>query len=426
MCFGMEPSKADCFVSICIETSAVLKRGFLAQAGPMTYAQDHIKLPPQTISKPEEDMFPQCEINPFISAAPVYIPGRTPADLLGRQAFLVVKMASNENPLGPSPKAIEAAQTALLRANLYPGTTALDLAARIANDIGYPIEPHNVLVTSGATEAIRLLFQTFLLPGRQLMTGSITFPLYRICAAQLGAVTRPIPMTDRYQLDLDRMLRAHKGETKVVMLCTPNNPTGLILDRVKIEYFLQQMPQNTLICIDESYRGFAAWGGIHQSDPCKYINDFRNVVIIRSFSKSAGLAGLRIGYVVASEEIIRVLSRATLPFQVGGVALAAAAASLTDRVYSQATRSWIEAERDYVLTGLDAIPGVRCLPTQANFVLIYDLPWTGDVCAELLEQQGFIVRSMESWGVHRAIRVSLGLRQQNRDFLHALARIMRG
>jgi histidinol-phosphate aminotransferase len=250
-----------------------------------------------------------------------------------------------------------------------------------------------------------------------MITSQLTFPLYRICTTMFGGRPVLVPPTACLQFNLAAIAGAIGADTRLIFLCTPNNPTGTICPRAEIESFLQAVPDHVVIVFDESYRDFA--DDPQYPDPVEYIAAGLNVLVIRSFSKGAGLANLRVGYALGRPELIDYLRRAQPPFNTGAPALAAANASLDDAEYQARSRCLVAQERQHLYGVLDAL-GVAYMQSQANFVLLTGLPIPGTTLAERLLLRGVIVRAMDGWGLSHAVRVTLGLREHNERFAAAL------
>jgi len=360
-------------------------------------------------------------LNPDLLRVVPYVPGKSAKDVQAEFGLAeVVKLASNENPCGPSPLAIAAARKALADAHLYPGGADLALRARIASEANPAWEARWVLTGSGATDILRMLSLAFA-AGGEVLVPEITFPMYRTCAAMFGAAVRTVPMRSDWGIDLPALAAAVTAETRLVHICTPNNPTGLALRRPEVEAFLGEMPPWVVVAFDESYRAFDA--SPEPIDAARYVACDRPVVVVRSFSKAAGLANLRIGYVLGPPDLLAYLARAQLPFHIGAAACAAALASLDDHVFHARGRRLVLAERAFLQAQL-LQRGLAALPSQTNFVLALGLPAPADQVVDALQRRGVIVRNMAPWGLPRALRVSVGTRDQNLRFLAALDRAL--
>ncbi len=358
----------------------------------------------------------QLRLNPNLLRVPLYIAGKSVEEVQEEYGLEdVLKLASNENPLGPSPLAVEAARAELPEAHRYPGVADRSLRRRLG-PLAHPnFDERHVIIGNGATELIRFISQAFIFDGGEMVTSRVTFPMYQIGATMFGGHSVLIPPKPDLSFDLPAIAEAIGPNTRLVFLCTPNNPTGLALGRAEIEDFMRRAPdENALVVFDESYHDFV--NTPDYLDPVQYVAEGRNVIILRSFSKSGGLANLRVGYAISTPEIIEYLLHAQLPFNTGAVALAAATASLDDRAYWDKSRQLVWEEKEFMYAALDALDVAYC-PTQANFVLINNLPIEAKLINDQLLRRGVIIRPMGGWGLPNAIRVTLGAREQNERFV---------
>jgi histidinol-phosphate aminotransferase len=357
--------------------------------------------------------------NPNLLKVPLYIAGKSVEEVQEELGLSeVIKLASNENALGASPLALRAAERALSEAHRYPGIADRALRRRLGPHSHPDFDEHWVILGNGATDLIRLICQAFIFDGGETVTCSATFPMYHIDTTMFGGRPVLVPPTAGLAFDLPAILAAIGPETRLIFLCTPNNPTGLILRRAEVAEFMQAVPEHVVVVFDESYRSFV--DDPEQPDPTTYAADGRNVIVLRSFSKSAGLANLRVGYALARPEIVEYLSHAQPPFNTGAPALAAAAASLDDAEFLDRSRRLVAEEREYLYAAFDALD-LPYLRSHANFVLLLDLPRPGAELAECLTHRGIIVRGMAAWGLPHGLRVTVGTHDQNEQFVAALA-----
>jgi len=346
-----------------------------------------------------------------------YVPGKSIAEVQAEFGLAeVIKLASNENPCGPSPLAVEAARAALCDAHLYPGAAERRLRDRIARAIDPAWDASWIVTGNGATDVIRMLSLAFA-TGGDVLVPEITFPIYRTFATMFGARTRAVPMRADWAIDLAALAGTIDADTRLIYLCSPNNPTGLALPHGAVVEFLAAVPPHVVVVIDESYRDFVT--GPDPLDACRVVSASRPVLALRSFSKAAGLANLRIGYAVGAPDLIAYLARAQLPFHLGSPACAAAQASLDDGQFRARSRALVVEEREFVREAL-AARGLQALPSQTNFVLALGLPAPAGEVVDALQRRGVIVRNMAPWGLARALRVSVGTRDHNVRFLAAL------
>jgi len=362
-------------------------------------------------------------LNSQLLQVPLYIAGKCP-EQVGQEPGSngVIKLGSNENPLGPSPLALAALRGALEMAHRYPGAGESELRRKLAAYHGGRLGAEHFIIGNGATDILRMIAQAFIFEGGESVTCQVSFPLFALLTTMYGGRTIRVAPCRDYQLDLPAMAGAITPQTRLVWLCSPNNPTGLILKQRAVDEFIEQLPEHIVLIFDEAYVDFVT--DAEQVNSLRYVRQGRNVVVVRSFSKSAGLAGLRVGYGVARPDLIAYLSRTALPFNTSAPALAAASASLDDHVFLRQSRELVQQERQFLYTRLTEM-GLTCLPSQANFVVVLDPPGGAAALVEALLRQGVIVRPMGSFGLPNALRVTVGLPEQNQSFLAAMHMALR-
>lgn len=367
-------------------------------------------------------MITRLRLNPNLLKVPLYIAGKSVEEVQEEYGLDdVVKLASNENAFGPSPLAIEAARHTLNEAHRYPGLADRNLRRRLG-PLSHPnFDERSIITGNGATDLIRMIVQAFIYDGGEMITCRVTFPMYHISTTMFGGTPTLVPPTPGLRFDLCAIAEAITANTRLIFICTPNNPTGMICRSGEVEDFMRRVPDGVVVVFDESYRDFVE--DPDYPDPCNYVAAGRNVIVIRSFSKSAGLANLRVGYAIAQPELIEYLCHAQIPFNTGALALVAARASLDDQDYLERNRSHVREERAYLYAALDALD-VAYVHSQANFIMIADLPMDGQLLSEKLIQQGVIVRPMAAWGLPNAIRVTIGLHEHNERFVVALRTVL--
>ena len=347
-----------------------------------------------------------------------YVPGK-PIEELEREYGISgsIKMASNENPLGPSPMAVKAIEGVISGLNRYPDGSGYDLIMSLSQYLGVP--PGEIVLGNGSDEIIGLLTRAFLVPGDEVIIPAPSFLMYGIMAGSAGARLLRVPLKS-LSIDLDGITGSISGKTRIIFICNPNNPTGTVLSKSDFEKFLAKVPQDVIIVVDEAYIEFV------RDENCfrgiDYLDSGRSVVILRTFSKIFGLAGLRIGYGVMSEEITGILNRIRPPFNASSLAQAGAMAALRDQTFFRETVSLIHNGLDFMYDTLSRM-GIRYFTTQANFFLI-DVGKKADDVFEDLLSKGIIVRSMTSYGYPEYIRVTVGLPEENIRFLKALEKVL--
>lgn len=327
-----------------------------------------------------------------------------------------IKLASNENPLGPSPLAVAAARKALSDSNRYPDGSGFYLREALARKHRLPVE--QIILGGGSTELIDLTARLMLRPENTGVTSFGSFPLYYIAIRAAGAKLVETPLRD-YRFDLDAIAKALGPEARIVFLANPNNPTGTMFTADEFDAFLARVPSHVLVVLDEAYCDYIERADYSRS--VDLVRSGRNLVVLRTFSKVYGLAGLRIGYGLGPAGLLDEINKIRGPFNTSGVAQAAALAALEDNEH---VRRSIEANKEglaRLAAGLKEL-GVRCVPPAGNFILAefgYD---TEPLCEELTKR-GVIVRPMRWMGFPQAIRVSAGTRAENDKFLGALAEL---
>jgi histidinol-phosphate aminotransferase len=356
--------------------------------------------------------------NPQLRELVAYEPGKPVEDLareLGIPSGEIIKLASNENPLGPSPKARQAMIETIERAHFYPDGGGYYLREAIAEQVGLAMA--NVILGNGSNEIIEFLGHAYLQPGDEVVVAKHSFVVYRLMAQLFGAKVVDVPDPD-FIADLDGMLAAITPKTKEVFIANPNNPTGTMVFQDDIDRFMERVPEHVMVVFDEAYYEFLD----EAPDVIKYVKAGRNVVVLRTFSKIQGLANLRIGYGLAAPEIIEVLQKARQPFNANGIAQAGALAGLRDTAHMDATRRVTHEGRGFLQSEfLDM--GLEFVPSHANFVLVR--VGDGKKVFDALLRRGIIVRAMGSYGLPEWIRVSVGTMPQNEVFIAALRELDR-
>ena len=342
-----------------------------------------------------------------------YTPG-TPIEEVKRQLKLtsVIKLASNENALGPSPKALAALRTASTSLHRYPDATCLRLRAALAKKLRVP--PESLIVGNGSDELIVLALRAFVDPGDEVVVAAPTFLIYELQAKACGASVTVVPLRN-YRYDLRAMKAVATPHTKLVFIANPDNPTGTYVTKRELEAFLDDLSSETIVFLDEAYYEFVEAADYPQT--LRYVKD-RPVIVTRSFSKAYGLAGLRVGYGIAQPPVIAAMNAVREPFNVNSLAQASAAAALGDAAFLDRTRQLVRDGRRYLTKELDATR-LRYVPSVTNFVLIELGPRAPQV-AEALLRRGIIVREMSAWKLPDCIRVTIGTMAENRRFIQAL------
>jgi histidinol-phosphate aminotransferase len=354
--------------------------------------------------------------HPWLHDLVSYEPGKPIEDVareLGLKPSEIIKLASNENPLGPSPKALAAMHETLERAHFYPDGGGYYLREGIAQKTGFTRA--HVMLGCGSNEIIEFIGKAFLNPGDEIVMARHAFVVYKLMATLFGATTIEVP-DPNYAHDLDAMLKAITPKTKEVFIANPNNPTGTLLSQAEIDRFMDKVPEHVIVVFDEAYYEFLE----NPPDTLKFVREGRNVVVLRTFSKIQGLANLRIGYGIAKPELIDVLQKTRQPFNVNGIAQAGALAGLLDDEHQIKTREITIEGRDFLQREFGAM-GLEYVPSFANFVLVK--VGDGKAVFGALMKRGIIVRDMTSYGLPEWIRVSIGTMEQNERFLAELKKL---
>ncbi|WP_269619250.1 histidinol-phosphate transaminase [Zhongshania sp. BJYM1] len=347
-----------------------------------------------------------------------YQPGK-PIEELQRELGLdnIVKLASNENPLGPSPIAMAAAQASLKQMHLYPDASGFELKKKLAAKLG--VGENQFTLGNGSNDVLDLIARTFLGAGSSAVFSQYAFIVYPIAVQAVGARAIVAPAKD-WGHDLLEMAAAIEADTKVVFIANPNNPTGNYLDRESLSAFLAKVPEHVIVVLDEAYVEFA--GVDDFPDGLTFLNDYPNVIVTRTFSKAYGLAGLRIGYSISSPQIADLLNRVRAPFNVSIPAMSAALAVLDDRDYLQRSQQVNSAGMGQLCAGFDEL-GLTYIPSVGNFVAV-ELPCDAVPVYQALLREGVIVRPVGVYQMPNHLRVSIGLEHENARFLSALKKLI--
>jgi histidinol-phosphate aminotransferase len=356
--------------------------------------------------------------NPQLRDLAVYEAGK-PIEQTARELDVdpgaIIKLASNENPLGPSPKAIKAMRAALHNAQLYPDGSGFNLRESVAAKIGFT--PENVIFGNGSNEVIEFLGHAFLHSGDDVIASEHAFIAYKLIATLFGAHTIEVPSPDCQQ-DLDAMLDAITPKTRLIFIPNPNNPTGALISQHEIDKFMSRLPKNIIVVFDEAYFEFLD----NPPDALQYVREDRNIVVLRTFSKIHGLAGLRIGYGVARSGLIAVLEKTRQPFNVNSIAHAGALAALKAEAHQRETKRVVDEGRAYLQKQF-ATMKLHFVPGAANFIMVN----VGDGAAvfQKLLAKKIIVRPLKGYQLPEWVRISVGTMEQNKQCIGALKEILK-
>jgi len=356
-----------------------------------------------------------------VRALGAYTPGKPLRQAERESGVRMIKMASNENPFGPSPKALEAMRAVMPQAHLYPDNDVSQLRLRLAELHG--VRPEQTVVTDGSTALLGVITRTMLRPGLNAITSERSFIIYPIATKAAGGKLITTRMkNDAY--DLDAITAAINADTRIVFIANPNNPTGTLIDASRMDAFLSTVPEHVLVVMDEAYcdfaSDFAAARGIDYTHAIEHVRGERNLVVLRTFSKAHGLAGMRVGYGLGPSALMPYFHRMRTTFSVTALAETAALAALDDREHFQKTITNNRRGAEFLMGKLGEM-GYRPISTFANFIY-FDAGEDAAALAKRIQSEGVIVRPLGPWGDPTAIRVTIGTPEQNEMFVAALAR----
>lgn len=355
--------------------------------------------------------------HPWLEGLVAYDPGK-PIEETARELGLkpedIIKLASNENPLGPSPKAVEAMKEAVESAHIYPDGGGYRLRTAIADQ--FALTKDHVILGNGSNEIIELIGHGFLNPGDEVIAAEHAFVVYRLMATLFGARTIDVP-DPGFVHDLEAMADAITPKTRKIFIANPNNPTGTMVDQDAIDRFMKRVPDHVMVIFDEAYYEFLE----EPPDTLKYVREGRNVVIMRTFSKIQGLAALRIGYGMTTPEIANVLQKCRQPFNANAIAQAGALAGLLDIEHQEKTREMNRQGLDFYHRAFSEM-GLDYVPSVANFVLVH--VGDGDAVFREMLQRGVIIRAMSGYKLPEWVRISVGTPEQNERCLATLKEVL--
>lgn len=359
------------------------------------------------------------ELNSALKDVPVYQPGR-PIEEVARELGLppgdIIKLASNENPLGVSPKALAAMQKVIANLNFYPDGNAFYLKRRLAEKLR--LKPENLILGNGSSELIEFVGHALFASGTEVVMSQYSFAIYPMIAKLFAANPVVVP-AQKHGHDLPAMLRAIRPRTKAVFVANPNNPTGTLAERDEVLQFIEKFPANVLLVMDEAYIEFLEL----PLDLLPFIRraEKPNLLLMRTFSKIFGLAGLRLGYGIATPELIAALEKIRQPFNINSIAQAGALAALDDDEHREKTRKNNTAGLKFLEEGFKQL-GVEFVPSAANFILTR--VGDGQRVFTDLQKQGVIVRPMGGYELPEWVRISVGTPEQNARCLAALKKVL--
>lgn len=357
---------------------------------------------------------------PGVQKLSPYVPGK-PVDELARELGLnpaeIIKLASNENPLGPAPLALKAIQEALPELTRYPDGNGFELKQALAARFSF--DPSMITLGNGSNDILELLARSFVTPAHEVVFSEHAFAVYPIVTQAVGARPVVVPAKD-WGHDLVAMADAITSATQLIFIANPNNPTGTWIERAEFEAFMAKVPERVLVVLDEAYTEYVdAADALNGFD---YIARYPNLVVSRTFSKAYGLAALRVGYCISSAVVADVLNRVRQPFNVNSLALAAAVASLSDASYLAESRRVNREGMQQLEEGFRKL-GLGWIVSRGNFIAV-DVGREAAPVYDNLLRQGVIVRPVAGYGMPNHLRVSIGLAQENQHFLDALTRVL--
>ena len=354
------------------------------------------------------------KVHPDIASLVPYVPGKPIEELeLEFGITRAIKLASNENPLGPSPKALAVLSEVARTLNRYPDGGGHRLRGALADR--FKLTPDHVILGNGSDEIIGLLARAFLAPGDEAVMADQTFVIYKMEVTATHGVPIVVPLKE-WRHDLPAMADAVTPRTRLLFVCNPNNPTGTMVSASEVDTMMARLPEQVIVVFDEAYYEYAHSRDF--PDTLRLVKQNRNAIVLRTFSKVYGLAGLRIGYGMTTPEITGYLNRVRPPFNANSLAQRAALAALEDEEHVARSRAMNQAEMATVLAGLTAL-GLRPVPSEANFLYV-DVGQDGRKVFEALLREGVIVRHIEG----RMLRITIGLPEENGRFLQALKKVL--
>jgi histidinol-phosphate aminotransferase len=358
-------------------------------------------------------------VPPYIETLKPYVPGK-PIEETEREYGLreVIKLASNENPLGPSPLAMAAMREALSTVHLYPDDTSYSVLQALAGKLGFP--PDRIFVGAGSSEIIELLIHTFLLSGDEAVICQGSFILYKIALQGHGRAFVEVPMRPDLGCDLPAMAQAITPRTRMVFIANPDNPTGTAMGRAQLDAFLAKVPEEVFVVHDEAYYEYCDLPDY--PDGLQYVRRHPNFIVLRTFAKAYGLAGMRVGYGIMDPKLVSYLHRGRRPFHLASAAQAAAAAALGDTEHVRKTVELTRSGLRYLESELRNL-GLEVPRSYANFVFA-DFKRPALPIYEALLRRGLITRPIGGYGFPNALRISAGLMEQNHKLVAALREIL--
>ncbi len=358
----------------------------------------------------------------YLLESPIY-KGGNPIQMIRDQYGIeeITKLASNENPLPTSPKVIEALQNAVSNLNRYPSNDDESLREQLANYVQKGVHKDQFFTANGGCDVLALIAQGFLSEGDEAIVCPPTFPIYDITIKQMGAKSVHAARKSDFSYDIDAILTAVTPKTRLVYLCSPNNPTGNVLTQAEFDYLMDRLPSYVVVVADEVYWQFNT--NEVMADSLAYVNQGYPIIVVHSFSKLFGLAGLRLGYAISTPQIADYLSRGKRPFHINHLTLTAANAALNDREMIENVTAVTIEERTKLVHAMSKLEGLTVFPSESNFILFK--PEQDSVqLSEKLQQEGMIIRELSRFYLPGYCRVSVGLPEENERFLQLIQKLL--
>lgn len=348
-----------------------------------------------------------------------YIPGK-PIEEVEREYGIsnISKLASNENPFGPSPEALKAMIKELCdNIQLYPESSCFRVKEKLSEV--FKLSSDHFFIDNGLDGVITMLGLTFINPGEEVLTADLTFPAYKNITKKMDGILKTVAVDKDYKFETEALLKAITDKTKIIFLCNPNNPTGTIMKQDEFQRFMEKVPEDILVVSDEAYYEFV--DDDEYPDTLRYLDKYKNLIILRTFSKIMGIAGIRIGYAIAHPEIVEIMMKAREPFPTNRIAQAAAVASLDDHDFIEKVATHTIAERKFLQTELEKL-GFTSVDSQTNFVFAKLNQAKENLYEELLKR-GIIIRPISYKG-GQFFRISVGTKEENRSLLKNLSELL--
>lgn len=355
------------------------------------------------------------ELRHFVKDIKPYKPGKPIEEVIKELGLTgdIVKLASNENPLGASPLAIKAMTAKIADSHLYPDDNCYYLKQRLSERFSIPLA--NTIVGSGSVELIELIIKAYVNPGEQVIMSEPSFIMYKIACQIFGGERVAVPLKDQRH-DVETMIKAINSKTKIIIVDNPINPTGTIVERESMDRFIRAVPPHVIVVLDEAYCEYIV--DPNYPSGLDYLQDHPNIIVLHTFSKIYGLAGLRVGYGFGSEEIIGAMMKVRLPFNVNRIGQVAAGAALEDREFVRRSLENNEEGKEFLYREFQRL-GLSHTRSHGNFILV-DLKRDAQEVFEALQQRGIIARTVYEYGLPTSLRITIGTRAQNGALVNAL------